>query len=698
MGGDSDPFGGAQLGVSLLFSGQRTSEKNLLSFTASNGRLISLKRKRIESVKDVSWNSEESYGINVNELLDRIEWGGSGVTLERRKKNHKSTSKRLWTETWKPKSFLDLVGNERANRMILKWLRQWSPLVFGEKMGKAPADAKEMDRMQLEVSDPLGRPAKRILLISGPPGIGKTSVAHIVAQQAGYAVIEINASDERAGERVKDKVHNSLFNNTFDDRPVLLIADEIDGSTEGGLVKVLIDIVNKDYRVTRELIMLSSKQGKKRNLSDKLLTRPIVAICNNLYASSLEKLRPHCESVTLRKPSDSSLQERLEHVCAKERLLVDKKFLKELSESVQGDIRSCLNNLQFLNLGHGPSSSASSMQASETAKDRCVSWYKICNQVFRKGSHADSKTQMRALLSAAESNGSYQKIVQGCFTAYPSVKYSDFKVSKSGIIADWLFYHELMFKSLFEHEGELLRYNSITPLAFFSLFGDGANKEDIKIGSAEYDVREATRGNESILHRMYRSAPTECKVHSSRESFALEVLPLLDCLISVDVNRVSGTDTKRKIIENVANAVSAFGVEFRESKEPETNGEIILDPPFHQLTILDDKRSMEVKKRRVAIFNVIFGKLEEERIKKRAHDKISRITETDQERKKQKTSSSKPVDFFKSQYASVKNASSAEKHHTLTDGDEEAFRVWVRYKEGFSNAVRKTLTWNSLWE
>lgn len=39
----------------------------------------------------------------------------------------------------------------------------------------------------------LTKMVSQILLLSGPPGLGKTTLAHIVAQQAGYEVMEINA-------------------------------------------------------------------------------------------------------------------------------------------------------------------------------------------------------------------------------------------------------------------------------------------------------------------------------------------------------------------------------------------------------------------------------------------------------------------------------------------------------------------------
>ena len=34
-------------------------------------------------------------------------------------------------------------------------------------------------------------------LLYGPPGLGKTTLAHVVANHAGYKVVEINASDDR---------------------------------------------------------------------------------------------------------------------------------------------------------------------------------------------------------------------------------------------------------------------------------------------------------------------------------------------------------------------------------------------------------------------------------------------------------------------------------------------------------------------
>jgi chromosome transmission fidelity protein 18 len=37
------------------------------------------------------------------------------------------------------------------------------------------------------------RPDRKILLLSGPPGFGKTTLAHVIGKQAGYNIVEVNA-------------------------------------------------------------------------------------------------------------------------------------------------------------------------------------------------------------------------------------------------------------------------------------------------------------------------------------------------------------------------------------------------------------------------------------------------------------------------------------------------------------------------
>jgi chromosome transmission fidelity protein 18 len=100
----------------------------------------------------------------------------------------------------------------------------------------------------------------QILLLSGPPGLGKTTLAQIVANQAGYEVLEINAryvsssrrtsyswllsdwytslssSDDRNATTVTSRIQNALDSGSkfASKKPTLIVIDEIDGATGGG--------------------------------------------------------------------------------------------------------------------------------------------------------------------------------------------------------------------------------------------------------------------------------------------------------------------------------------------------------------------------------------------------------------------------------------------------------------------------------
>lgn len=63
------------------------------------------------------------------------------------------------------------------------WLQRWDA-VHLKKTTKPPPYSKE-------------NPGAKAALLSGPPGIGKTTSATLVARSLGYEVLELNASDVR---------------------------------------------------------------------------------------------------------------------------------------------------------------------------------------------------------------------------------------------------------------------------------------------------------------------------------------------------------------------------------------------------------------------------------------------------------------------------------------------------------------------
>ncbi|NWU98567.1 CTF18 protein, partial [Upupa epops] len=121
----------------------------------------------------------------------------------------------LWVDKFTPRRYMELLSDDYTNRCLLKWLKLWDTVVFGkEKVGKktkAGADAhppfsrtkeqqsKWKTKVQLTEEileaelDQHKRPKYKVALLCGPPGLGKTTLAHVIARHAGYNAVEMNA-------------------------------------------------------------------------------------------------------------------------------------------------------------------------------------------------------------------------------------------------------------------------------------------------------------------------------------------------------------------------------------------------------------------------------------------------------------------------------------------------------------------------
>ena len=203
-----------------------------------------------------------------------------------------TVSDTMWAREYRPKKVEDMIGNEDARLAVVKWLTHW---INGSKP----------------------------LLLIGPPGTGKTSLVHALAQQFNYDLIEMNASDTRAKDDLERRIIPILNNTSILRKSMLLFLDEIDG--------------------------ISSRQdtGGLEYLT-KILKEPTipVIIAANSKNSKIKDLAKVCRAIEFKIIPPRLLLVFLEYILRVENKKLSLEEKISIVSNSHGDIRSLLNIAQ----------------------------------------------------------------------------------------------------------------------------------------------------------------------------------------------------------------------------------------------------------------------------------------------------------------------------------------------------------------
>lgn len=231
---------------------------------------------------------------------------------------------RLWTTKYAPTSLGQICGNKATVEKIQRWLQRF------------PKNLKT----GFKLAGPDGSGVFRAVMLHGPPGIGKTTAAHLVAKLEGYDIVERNASDTRSKKLIEEGLRGVLSTNSLhgyfagdgkkveqSKKKLVLIMDEVDGMSAGdrGGVGALAAVCKKTEV-------------------------PMILICND---RRLPKMKPFdfvTYDLPFRRPTVDQVRSRIMTIAFREGLKMPPPVINALIEGSHADIRQVVNMISTAKL------------------------------------------------------------------------------------------------------------------------------------------------------------------------------------------------------------------------------------------------------------------------------------------------------------------------------------------------------------
>lgn len=231
-----------------------------------------------------------------------------------------------FVDKYKPTSLKLIIGQQGPtgnSQKLMNWLSKWHFNHDGKKKHVKPNPwAKNNDGT-----------AYKAALLSGSPGVGKTTTAHLVCKELMLDIVEFNASDTRSKRLLKEEVSSLLSNKslagylTGNETKVshrhVLIMDEVDGMAG-----------NEDRGGVAELIALIKESRV-----------PVICMCNDRNHPKIRSLANHCFDLRFHKPTINQIRGAMMSVCFKEGIKLEAGAMDEIIAGTGNDIRQTLNHL-----------------------------------------------------------------------------------------------------------------------------------------------------------------------------------------------------------------------------------------------------------------------------------------------------------------------------------------------------------------
>ena len=598
----------------------------------------------------------------------------------------------LFTDKYKPKTYSDLLTEEKTNREILTWMKSWDEIVFNRKftIPKIPiiqninnqnknylnkskkivnSNSQNLNEKnninQIEYYEVEYVQSKhKIILISGPPGIGKTTMANIISRQCGYEPIIINSSDERTADKLITRIYDTTLMHNLNvnknkPKPTCLILDEIDGISSDyqgkNSIKSIIDFI-KNGRLNKGILGRNKKEvlsdldkninygnninfikfnkrkndNKENNFSDDDLSfedkekneddtyennnvktkknkqknysikRPIICICNDLYAKQLILLRKEAFVINIKKADEKKVFDKMVFISKKEKLPIDRSVIKSICELTKYDIRACLNALQFISFNKDNFDLTMEITSDIDKlkficnKDFNENLFNIWNKIIYSSGDVIplSYNYIRNLYN---SSGEYNKIIEGLFSNYLKIqnKNSLEDIEKRSELTELFSYEDyLSKKGINTIPGDIHNYTCMSGNYInHYYFSTKYERNLIEFPSLFFELKQQKKINDSIIETLQDNL-IECgyKNRLSKYIIVTQIIPYVYRLIQPkfkEINFDLMTQNEKEKINNAVNIMILIGISLKNNNNSD-NEEINFEPNIGKLLEFDN--------------------------------------------------------------------------------------------------------------
>ncbi len=253
------------------------------------------------------------------------------------------TEKLPWVEKYRPKFTRDMafptakVGRQKVDliedlkKFVVSFFKEKEKLNEINRQIRAHNRIHEEKEHQEEKKLPLDKSA---VLLEGPPGIGKTTIAFALANDLNMEVIETNASDTRTKGALESKLRETTKSRGIMDfivqsKKKLILIDEIDGLygvTDRGAVPTILSLIEN--------------------------TQFPIIMCSNKYKQNLQSLYKKIRRYEVNPLPDEEVLKIARKIIVKENISgITEKDLNLIIEKNEGDLRGVINDLQGISQG-----------------------------------------------------------------------------------------------------------------------------------------------------------------------------------------------------------------------------------------------------------------------------------------------------------------------------------------------------------